>query len=119
MADAHGLAGGGGSSARGRTASGKLCLPNGAPSPSRQSALAATNDRRSGCTGLAELQLPHAAGYLIHKIRPYSGPQGWTWGLGGIEPEVGPEQSKFADVTNVVGRLQQKFDLDLSPRPPA
>ena len=29
MADRHGLAGGGGSSARGRTASGKLYLPNG------------------------------------------------------------------------------------------
>jgi hypothetical protein len=25
---------------------------------------------------------------------------------------VGPEQSKFADVTNVVARLQQQFDLD-------
>jgi hypothetical protein len=30
MADAHGLAGGGGSSARGRTANGKLYLPNAA-----------------------------------------------------------------------------------------
>jgi hypothetical protein len=47
-------------------------------------------------------------------IRPFSGPQGWTWELDSIEPEVGPEQSKFADVTNVVARLQQQFDLDPS-----
>jgi hypothetical protein len=31
-----------------------------------------------------------------------------------IEPEIAPEQSKFADVTNVVTRLQQQFDLDPS-----
>jgi hypothetical protein len=81
MADAQGLSRGGGSSARGRTASGKLYLPNGAPSPSRQSALAATDDRRSGCRGLAELQLPPAARYLIHKIRPYR-PAGLDMGAG-------------------------------------
>ena len=52
-------------------------------------------------------------------IRPYSGPKGWTWELERIEPEVGPEQSKFADVAVVVARLQQQFDLDLSPPPPA
>ena len=52
-------------------------------------------------------------------IRPYSGPKGWTWELDRIEPEVGPEQDKFADVTGVVARLQQQFDLDLSPPPPA
>ena len=51
-------------------------------------------------------------------IRPYSGPKSWTWVLDRIEPEVGPEQSKFADVTAVVGRLQQQYDLDLSPPPP-
>jgi hypothetical protein len=45
-------------------------------------------------------------------IRPYSGPQGWTWELDSIEPEVGPEQ--IAEVTNVVARLQQQFDLDPS-----
>ena len=33
-----------------------------------------------------------------------------------IEPEIGPEQSKFADVTGVIARLQQQYDLDLSPR---
>ena len=52
-------------------------------------------------------------------IRPYSGPKSWTWELDRIEPEVGPEQSKFADVTNVVAQLQQQYDLDLSPPPPA
>jgi hypothetical protein len=34
--------------------------------------------------------------------------------LDSIELEVGPEQSEFADVTNVVARLQQQFDLDPS-----
>jgi hypothetical protein len=52
-------------------------------------------------------------------IRPYSGPKSWTWELDRIEPEVGPEQSKFADVTHVVALLQQQYDLDLSPPPPA
>ena len=52
-------------------------------------------------------------------VRPYSGPKNWTWELDRIEPEVGPEQSKFADVTGVVARLQQQYDLDLSPPPPA
>ena len=50
-------------------------------------------------------------------IRPYSGPK--TWELDKIEPEMGPGQSKFADVTGVVARLQQQYDLDLSPPPPA
>ena len=40
-------------------------------------------------------------------------------GAGQIEPEVGLEQSKFADVTHVVALLQQQYDLDLSPPPPA
>jgi hypothetical protein len=52
-------------------------------------------------------------------IRPYSGPKSWTWELNSIEPEVGPDQNQFADVTDVVARLQQQFDLDLSPPPPA
>jgi hypothetical protein len=52
-------------------------------------------------------------------IRPYSGPKRWTWELDRIEPEVGPEQSKFADVTAVVAQLQQEYDLDLSPPSPA
>jgi hypothetical protein len=52
-------------------------------------------------------------------IRPYSGPKSWTWELDSIEPEVGPDQNRFADVTDVVARLQQQFDLDLSPPPPA
>ena len=52
-------------------------------------------------------------------IRPYSGPKSWSWELDSIEPEVGPDQNQFADVTDVVARLQQQFDLDLSPPPPA
>ena len=52
------------------------------------------------------------------RIRPYSGPRNWTWEVDNIEPEVGPEQSKFADVTIVVARFQQQYDLDLSPPPP-
>ena len=61
---------------------------------------------------LAELQkLPTLHDTQSVTIRPFSGPQGWTWELDRIEPEIGPEQSKFADVTNVVARLQQQFDL--------
>jgi hypothetical protein len=52
-------------------------------------------------------------------IRPYSGPKSWTWELDSIVPEIGPEQNQFADVADVVARLQQQFDLDLSPPPPA
>jgi len=69
---------------------------------------------------LAELQkLPTLHDTQSAMIRPYSGPKGWTWELNRIEPEVGPEQSKFSDMTNVVARLQQQYDLDLSPPPPA
>jgi hypothetical protein len=52
-------------------------------------------------------------------IRPCSGPKSFTWELDGIEPEVGPTQSKFVDVATVVVQLQQQYDLDLSPPPPA
>ena len=54
-------------------------------------------------------------------IRPYSGPKSksFTWELDRIEPEVGPTQIKFVDVATVVARLQQQYDLDLSPPPPA
>jgi hypothetical protein len=51
-------------------------------------------------------------------IRPYSGPEGWTWALDKIEPEVEPTQIKFVDMATVVGQLQQQYDLDLSPPPP-
>jgi hypothetical protein len=68
---------------------------------------------------LAELQkLPTLHETQSVMIRPYSGPKGWTWELDSIEPKVGPEQSKFADATAVVARLQQQYDLDLSPTPP-
>jgi hypothetical protein len=64
-------------------------------------------------------KLPSLRGTQSVTIRPYSGPKSFTWELDRIEPEVGPEQSKFADVTAVVARLQQEYDLDLSPPPPA
>jgi hypothetical protein len=68
---------------------------------------------------LRELQkLPTLHDTQSVRIRPYSGPRNWTWELDNIEPEVGPEQSKFADVTTLVARLQQQYDLDLSPPPP-
>ena len=68
---------------------------------------------------LVELQkLPTLHDTQSVTIRPFSGPQGWTWELDSIEPEVGSEQSKFADVTNVVARLQQQFDLDPSALTP-
>jgi hypothetical protein len=68
---------------------------------------------------LAELQkLPTLHDTQSVTIRPYSGPKSksFTWELDSIEPEVGPE---FADVPDVVARLQQQYDLDLSPPPPA
>ena len=69
---------------------------------------------------LRELQkLPTLHDTQSVTIRPYSGPKSWTWELDSIEPEVGPDQNRFADVTDVVARLQQQFDLDLSPPPPA
>ena len=69
---------------------------------------------------LAELQkLPTLRDTQSATVRPYSGPKSWTWELDRIEPEVGPEQSKFAEVMGVVARLQQQYDLDLSPPPPA
>jgi hypothetical protein len=52
-------------------------------------------------------------------IRPYSGPKSWTWELDKMEPEVGPTQIKFLHVATVVARLQQQYDLDLSPPPPS
>ena len=69
---------------------------------------------------LAELQkLPTLYDTQSATIRPYSGPKDWTWELDRIEPEVGPTQIKFVDVATVVDQLQQQYDLDLSPPPPA
>jgi hypothetical protein len=69
---------------------------------------------------LAELQkLPTLHDTQSVTIRPYSGPKSFTWELDRIEPEVGPTQSKFVDVATVVAQLQQQYDLDLSPPPPA
>ncbi len=64
-------------------------------------------------------KLPSLRGAKSVRIRPYSGPKSWTWELDRIEPEVEPEQREFADMTNVIARLQQHYDLDLSPPPPA
>jgi hypothetical protein len=69
---------------------------------------------------LAELRkLPSLRDTQSVRIRAYSGPKGWTWELDRIEPEVGPTQIKFVDLATVVGQLQQQYDLDLSPPPPA
>ena len=69
---------------------------------------------------LVELQkLPTLHDTQSVTIRPFSGPQGWTWELDSIEPEVGPTQTKFVDMATVVVQLQQQYDLDLSPPPPA
>ena len=69
---------------------------------------------------LVELQkLPTLHDIQSVTIRPYSGRKSFTWELDGIEPEVGPTQSKFVDVATVVVQLQQQYDLDLSPPPPA
>ena len=69
---------------------------------------------------LAELQkLPTLHDTQSVRIRPYSGPKGWAWELEKIEPEVESKQFAFAGVTAVVARLQQQYDLDLSPPPPA
>jgi hypothetical protein len=69
---------------------------------------------------LRELQtLPTLHDTRSVTIRPYSGPKGWTWELDRIEPEVRPTQIKFVDMATVVARLQQQYDLDLSPPPPA
>ncbi len=63
-------------------------------------------------------RLPSLHGAQSVRIRPYSGPEGWTWKLDKIEPEVEPVQFKFANVEEVVSHLQQQYDLDLSPPPP-
>jgi hypothetical protein len=69
---------------------------------------------------LAELRkLPSLRDTQSVTIRPYSGPKSWTWELDRIEPEVGPEQTRFADVATVAARLQQEYDLDLSPPQPS
>jgi hypothetical protein len=63
-------------------------------------------------------KLPSLRSTQSVRIRPYSGPEGWTWALDKIEPEVEPTQIKFVDMATVVGQLPQQYDLDLSPPPP-
>jgi hypothetical protein len=67
--DARGSAGDGGSSARGGTASGKLYLPNGTPSPSRQSAHAAKSSSSRRAT-----QSSTAAGIRVYATQSYCQP---------------------------------------------
>jgi hypothetical protein len=64
-------------------------------------------------------KLPSLRGTKAVRIRPYSGLKSFTWEVDRIEPEVEPVQPEFVDMTTVVGRLQQQYDLDLSPPPPA
>jgi hypothetical protein len=64
-------------------------------------------------------KLPSLRGTKSVMIRPYSGPMRFTWEVDRIEPEVEPVQSEFVDMTTVVAQLQQRYDLDLSPPPPA
>jgi hypothetical protein len=64
-------------------------------------------------------KLPSLRGTQSVTIRPYSGPKSFSWELDKIEPEVEPVQSEFVDMATVVGHLQQRYDLDLSPPPPA
>jgi hypothetical protein len=53
---------------------------------------------------LAELQkLPTLRNTRSVTILPYSGPEGWTWKLDRIEPEVGPKQFAFAGVAHKGG----------------
>ena len=64
-------------------------------------------------------KLPSLRGTKAVRIRQYSGPKSFTWEVDRIEPEVEPVQSEFVDMTNAIARLQQHYDLDLSPPPPA
>jgi hypothetical protein len=64
-------------------------------------------------------KLPSLRGTQAVRIRPYSGPKSFTWEVDKIKPEVESVQSEFIEMTTVIGQLQQKYDLDLSPPPPA
>jgi hypothetical protein len=63
-------------------------------------------------------KLPSLRGAKAVRIRPYSGLKSFTWEVDRIEPEVEHVQSEFVDMATVVGQLQQRYDLDLSPPPP-
>ena len=64
-------------------------------------------------------KLPSLRGTKSVRIRPYSGPKSFTWQVDKIQPEVEAVQSEFVDMAIVVDQLQQQYDLDLSPPPPA
>ena len=63
-------------------------------------------------------KLPSLRGTKSVRIRPCSGLT-FTWEVDRIEPEVEPVHSEFVDMATIVGQLQQHYDLDLSPPPPA
>ncbi len=52
-------------------------------------------------------------------IRLYSGPKGWTWSWTESNRKCGLRKSSLSTWRTVVARLQQQYDLDLSPPPPA
>jgi hypothetical protein len=53
-------------------------------------------------------KLPSLRGTKAVRIRPYSGPRGFTWEVDRIEPEVEPVQSEFVDMTNAIARLRPR-----------
>jgi hypothetical protein len=62
---------------------------------------------------LAELKkLPSLQDTQSVRIRPHCGPERWTWMLDRVQPALQPVQIKFASGMDVVGRLQQQYDLD-------
>jgi hypothetical protein len=63
-------------------------------------------------------KLPSLRGTKSVRIRP-SGLRSFTWEVDRIEPEVEPVHSEFVNMATIVGQLQQHYDLDLSPPPPA
>ena len=79
--------------------------------------LAASEIEAVLCAALRKL--PSLRGTKSVRIARTAAQRGWTWVLDRIEPELGPVQFEFADGPIVVARLQQQYDLDLSPPPPA
>jgi hypothetical protein len=51
------------------------------------------------------------------RVRPYSGSMGWPWEPDRIEPEVGPEQFKFADVRDVAAGYSNSMISIPVPKP--
>jgi hypothetical protein len=66
---------------------------------------------------LVELQKLPTLHDSIRYDSPVLGRKSFTWELDGIEPEVGPTQSKFVDVATVVVQLQQQYVSALRRQP--